>query len=502
MKETTIICDRDFAVGEIDERMYGSFLEHMGRVIYSGIYEPENQSADEDGFRTDVLQAVKEMGVTAVRYPGGNFVSTYRWEDGTGPKELRPKKLEIAWRSIETNEFGTNEFMKWAGKANVQPMLTVNLSTRGIADAVNYLEYCNFPAGTLYSELRKSHGIVNPYHVSMWCLGNEMDGPWQVGHKTAYEYGRLAAETGRAMKQLDPDIELIACGSSLSSMDTCPAWDMEVLEQTCEVIDYLSLHQYYGGQEKGTGEFLAQALDMEEYIQTLRSAVNVIRQKKHLKKKIRFSIDEWGVWAAPGNLAVPERADRSWEIAPSISEQVYTLEDALLFAQMQMAMLKNADVVKIACQSLLTNISSCIMTERNGGLWLQSTYYPFYCFANYAKGTVLQSQTRGETYDTEKYAAVPFINNVTVWNGKAGELAVFLVNRSEDEWIRARLSLRGFHVKGVKEFCTLSAKDKHLTNQVDHQAVVPIKRTDAAFTEDTCVVELQPLSFHMVLLAV
>ena len=315
MKETRIICDRDFIVGEIDSRIYGSFLEHMGRVIYSGIYEPQNQTADEDGFRTDVLDVVKEMGVSSVRYPGGNFVSMYRWEDGIGPKEKRPKRLELAWRSVETNEFGTNEFMRWAEKANIQPIFTVNLGTRGIEEAVNYLEYCNFPGGTQYSDLRRAHGIIEPYKVKMWCLGNEMDGAWQIGHKTAYEYGRLAAETGRAMKTVDPNIELIACGSSLSTMDTYPEWDMEVLEQTYDVIDYLALHQYYGGQEKGTKEFLAQSIDMEEYIRTIRSVANVVKQKRRSKKDMRFSIDEWGVWSVPGNTVTAELADHTWEIA-------------------------------------------------------------------------------------------------------------------------------------------------------------------------------------------
>ena len=502
MKETRIICDRDFIVGEIDSRIYGSFLEHMGRVIYSGIYEPQNQTADEDGFRTDVLDVVKEMGVSSVRYPGGNFVSMYRWEDGIGPKEKRPKRLELAWRSVETNEFGTNEFMRWAEKANIQPIFTVNLGTRGIEEAVNYLEYCNFPGGTQYSDLRRAHGIIEPYKVKMWCLGNEMDGAWQIGHKTAYEYGRLAAETGRAMKTVDPNIELIACGSSLSTMDTYPEWDMEVLEQTYDVIDYLALHQYYGGQEKGTKEFLAQSIDMEEYIRTIRSVANVVKQKRRSKKDMRFSIDEWGVWSVPGNTVTAELADHTWEIAPSISEQVYTLEDALLFAQMQMAMLKNADVIKIACQSLLTNISSCIMTEKGGGLWLQTVYYPFYFFANYARGTVLRSQSKGETYDCERYSKVPYVNDVIVCNEDAQEINAFLVNRSEEEIVCTKLLLRGFHIKRVKESWCLSAKDKKLTNQLNHKAVIPRRKADVKFTEETCTVELEPLSFNVVRLEI
>lgn len=284
MLETKIIANRNYVIDKIDERIYGSFAEHMGRVIYTGIYEPGHDMADEEGFRKDVIEKIKDMGVTCVRYPGGNFVSSYNWEDGVGPKADRPRRLELAWRSIETNEFGTDEFIHWSKKAKVKPIFTVNLGTRGLEQAVNYLEYCNFPAGTKYSDMRIENGVPEPYDVKMWCLGNEMDGQWQVGHKTAIEYGRLAAETAKAMKRVDPSIELIVCGSSLSTMDTYPAWDMEVLEHTYDIIDYLALHQYYDGQKKGTANFLAQTLDMEDYIKTIRSVAQVVKKKKHSDK--------------------------------------------------------------------------------------------------------------------------------------------------------------------------------------------------------------------------
>lgn len=498
MLESKVICSREFQIGEIDPKLYGSFLEHMGRVIYTGIYEPENASADEEGFRTDVLQSVREMGVSAVRYPGGNFVSAYHWEDGVGPREMRPRKLELAWRAIETNEFGTDEFMHWAGKAGVMPIFTVNLGTRGIEEALQYLEYCNFPSGTRYSELRRSHGAKEPYGVKLWCLGNEMDGQWQIGHKTAYEYGRLAAETGKAMKQLDPEIELIVCGSSLSTMESCPQWDQEVLEQTYDVADYIALHQYYGGQEKGTKSFLAQTLDMEEYIKTLRAVAQVVKQKKRSKKNLKLSIDEWGVWALPGNSVNQEIAGKPWQIAPAISEQIYTLEDALLFAGMMMVMLRNCDVVRLACQSLLTNVSACIMTEEKGGLWLQTIYYPFYFFANYAKGIVLNSRSEGPCYDCEDISGVPYLDQVVVWNPQKQELAAFLINKSETETMNVKISLQGFEAEQIKEFMVFTAKDKKLTNQEDHRAVIPEKGTGAKILEGYIQAPLMPLSFNMI----
>lgn len=498
MLKSKIICNREFTIGEIDKRLYGSFLEHMGRVIYHGVYEPGNACADAEGFREDVLQTVRQMGVTAVRYPGGNFVSAYHWEDGVGPREERPRKIDLAWKAVETNEFGTDEFIRWAKKAGVQPIFTVNLGTRGIEEAVQYLEYCNFPSGTKYSDLRRSHGVEEPYGVRLWCLGNEMDGSWQIGHKSAAEYGRLAAEAGKIMKLLDPDIELIACGSSLSTMKTYPEWDMEVLEQTYDVIDYLALHQYYGGQEKGTAAFLAQVLDMEEYIRTIRSAVQVIKQKKRSTKNIRLSIDEWGVWAVPGNTVNREVAENPWQTAAPISEQIYTMEDALLFAGMQMVMLRNADMVKIACQSLLTNVSACIMTESNGGMWLQTIYYPFYYFANYARGTVLQTACRGETYDCENFHNVPFLDQAVVWNKEQEEVVIFLVNRSEEDSQEAETVLQGMKPDEVREAVYLSSEDKKMTNREDHMAVRPRKSDAVEVQGNRVTAKLPPLSFMMI----
>lgn len=498
MLEAKIVCDKNFKIGNIDPRLYGSFLEHMGRVIYTGVYEPENLSSDDEGFRSDVLEKVREMGVTSVRYPGGNFVSAYRWEDGVGPRESRPRKLELAWKAIETNEFGTNEFIHWARKAGVEPIFTVNLGTRGIEEAVQYIEYCNFPGGTEYSELRKKHGVQKPYGVKMWCLGNEMDGVWQIGHKSAYEYGCLAAEAGKTMKLVDPSIELIACGSSLSNMDTYPMWDMEVLEQTYDVIDYLALHQYYGGQEKGTKAFLAQTFDMEEYIKTVRSAAQVVKKKKRSGKDIKFSMDEWGVWAVPSDSVNVEVSKEPWKIAPAISEQIYTLEDALLFAGMQMVMLRNADVIKIACQSLLTNVSACIMTEKNGGLWLQTIYYPFYYFANYANGIVLRSNALGPAYECDGFKHVPYLDEVVVWNDAENEIAVFIVNKSEEHSMKVEVILQNFELKRVKCFVSMTAKDKKMTNQYDHKAVIPRSRENAVIESGSCIAEIEPLSFSMI----
>ena len=287
--------DSAFAVGSVNPRLYGSFVEHMGRCVYTGIYEPGHPAADADGLRQDVLELVRELGVTTVRYPGGNFVSGYRWEDSVGPRGERPTRLDLAWKSTETNEFGLGEFMDFCGKTGMEPMMAVNLGTRGVEDAVRLLEYSNHPGGTELSDRRAAHGDKEPYGIRMWCLGNEMDGPWQTGHKTPEEYGRLAAETARAMRQVDPGLELVACGSSSSSMPTFASWESTVLQATYDLVDYVSLHAYYEEIDGDRDSFLASAVDMEHFIESVVATCDHVRARLKAKKHINLSFDEWNV---------------------------------------------------------------------------------------------------------------------------------------------------------------------------------------------------------------
>src|SRR3712207_4291518 len=257
MKEAKVTIDRDFNIAETDPRLFGAFVEHLGRCVYGGIYEPSHSTADEHGFRRDVLELVRELAPTIIRYPGGNFVSGYNWEDGVGPVENRPRRLDLAWMSTEPNTFGTNEFMDWCQAAGVEPMMAVNLGTRGPDDARRLLEYCNFPGGTELSDLRRAHGWEKPHNVRFWCLGNEMDGPWQMETKTAWEYGRIAAEAAKLMKWIDPTIELAACGSSSRNMPTFGSWEDTVLEHSFDHVEYISLHTYLNNYADDTPAFLA-----------------------------------------------------------------------------------------------------------------------------------------------------------------------------------------------------------------------------------------------------
>lgn len=496
MYTVKIIINKQFRQGKISPYLYGSFVEHMGRVVYTGIYEPEHPEADEDGFRKDVLKKTKELGVTCVRYPGGNFVSCYDWRDGVGDKKKRPKKRDLAWKSIETNEVGTDEFMRWIKKSSAVPIFTVNLGTKGIENAVTLLEYCNLPTGTFYSDYRAENGMTEPYGIPIWCLGNEMDGRWQIGYKKPEDYAVLAAQTAHAMKSLDPKIQLAVCGSSSTSTPTYTDWERIVLEETYEFVDYVALHQYYGGQEKGTEDFLGQSVEMEEYIDTVIGICDMVRSKKKLRKKINISFDEWGVWEIPGETVADSVNQRDWEYAPAFSEQIYTMEDALLFSSMLMAMIKKSDRVKIACQALLTNISACIMTEKGGESWRQTIFYPFSYMSKYGKGEVMKTVDEIPEYTVSKGYQVPYLDYVVTYCCDLQELTLFAVNRRPDR-VELEVELQGFKKCKILEEIAMYAQNLKDTNLKDHSRVITEKVSQGAIKDEKYQGIFQPYSWNM-----
>lgn len=277
-------------ISAVDRRLYGSFIEHIGRAIYSGIYDPGHPAAGSDGFRKDVLDMVRETKTPIVRYPGGNFVSGYNWEDGVGDRSTRPVKRDLAWFSTEPNTVGLNEFADWCRLASTELMMAVNLGTRGVEEARNIVEYCNLLSGSHFCDLRVKHGYKNPHDIKLWCLGNEMDGPWQIGRKTAYEYGRLASEAGKVMKWTDPSIELVACGSSGPFMPTFGEWEQTVLEQCYDQVDYLSLHSYYANREHDTPSFLAAGLGMNDFIRRVAAIYDGVKGRLGKKRIFIFHL--------------------------------------------------------------------------------------------------------------------------------------------------------------------------------------------------------------------
>lgn len=466
-----LIINKNFKIGEIDKRIYGSFIEHIGRAVYGGIYEPTHETADANGFRKDVLELVKKLNVPIVRYPGGNFVSGYNWEDGTGDKAKRPKKLELAWESTETNEVGIDEFQEWAKQADAEIMMAVNLGTRGPQDAQNLVEYCNLNTDTYYANMRKKNGFEEPFGIKTWCLGNEMDGPWQIGHKTAEEYGRIAAESAKLMKQADPDIELVACGSSNYNMPTFAQWEFTVLDHIYDYVDYISLHQYYGNQSDNTSDFLARSVHMDAFIKSVAAICDAVKAKKHSDKTINLSFDEWNVWFHSNGAKFDK-----WSVAPAILEDVYTFEDALVVGCMLITLQNNCNRVKMACLAQLVNVIAPIMTENGGAVWAQTIFYPFMYSSLNGRGTVLQTITKCDSYKSTDDLTIPYIETSVIYNEDKRELTVFAINRSLDEDIEFFVDLEGFEEANLKEHIELYSDNLKSINTKENVAVSPEKR--------------------------
>jgi alpha-L-arabinofuranosidase len=458
--QASMTVDKDFVISEVDKRIFGSFIEHLGRAVYGGIYEPGHPTADINGFRGDALEAIRRLQVPIIRYPGGNFVSGYNWEDGVGPKAERKQKLELAWWTTEPNQMGTNEFADWAKLAGSEVMMAVNLGTRGPDEARNLVEYCNHPSGSHYSDLRIAHGYKEPHRFKTWCLGNEMDGPWQIGAKTAVEYGRIANETAKVMKWVDPSIELVACGSSNRGMPTFAEWEATVLDLTYDQVDYLSLHTYYNNNKDETDNFLAKSLDMDQFIDSVASICDYVQAKKRSKKKIYLSMDEWNVWKTIGT----SRASERWQVAPPEFEDMYNMEDALMVGCLLISLLKHADRVKVACLAQLINTIAPITTVTGGGLWLQTTYYPYLHASLYGRGTVLHPIIRSPKYDSKDFTDVPYLEAIAVYNEEQSQVTVFAVNRHLTEELDLQVDLRSFGEVKILEHLVLEHEDLKAVN--------------------------------------
>ena len=424
-----VYLDSRRVIGALDRNLFGSFLEHLGRAIYEGIYDPVSKLSDANGFRRDVMEEVRQMGVPIIRYPGGNFVSGYNWLDGVGPKESRPRVLDKAWNSINTNQFGTNEFMAWCKAVGAEPLMGLNLGTGTAEEAAALVEYCNSDQGTKWSDLRRKHGFSGPYGVKRWCLGNEMDGPWQIGHMTATEYGMKAQDAARQMRYVDPSLQLIACGSSGPFMPTYLEWDREVLEQCYDYVDGLSLHRYFTNSPQDTGgdsaKFLAMNLSMEQQIEETIAVCDLVRGHKRSPKRLWLSFDEWNVWyrARTGDATNGHRQE-----APHLLEEVYNLEDALLVGGLVNSLLRHADRIKVACLAQLINVIAPIMTN-SSGLLRQTIYYPYKWALEYGRGAVLNLLVESPTYEVSKLGQVPYVDVAGTMTAQDGKVAIFALNR-------------------------------------------------------------------------
>jgi alpha-L-arabinofuranosidase len=424
-----VYVDTRRTIAPLDRNLFGSFLEHLGRAIYEGIYDPGSKLSDINGFRKDVMEEIRHLGVPIIRYPGGNFVSAYNWLDGVGPKANRPHALDKAWDTLESNQFGTDEFLAWCKAVGTEPLLGLNLGTGTAEEAAALVEYCNIDKGTRWSDLRRQNGVADPWNVKHWCLGNEMDGPWQIGHMSAIEYGLKAADAARQMRYVDSSLKLIACGSSGPFMPTYLEWDREVLEQCYDYVDGLSLHRYFGNNERDTGgdtaKYLAMNLSMEQQISETVAVCDFVRGHKRSPKKLWLSFDEWNVWyrKTKGNDVDGHRHE-----APHLLEEIYNLEDALLVGGLLNSLIRNADRVKIACLAQLVNVIAPIMTNADG-FFRQTIYYPYSWALQYAYGAVLNLLVGSPTYEVSGVGSVAYVDVSGSLDHHAGKVSLFILNR-------------------------------------------------------------------------
>lgn len=444
---------------------------------------------------------MRKLNVPIVRYPGGNFVSQYRWEDGIGPQKQRPTRLDLAWRTIETNQFGLHEFMKWAAKVGTQANMAVNLGTRGIMTAANLVEYCNFPGGTYWSDLRRQNGQEKPFGIKTWCLGNEMDGPWEIGQKTAYEYGHLANETAKVMRRVDPSLELVACGSSSMDNPTFGDWERTVLDQCYDNIDLLSLHRYYGfygdDDPNELDNYLGKNVDLDEFIKGVVAICDAVKAQKRSKKRINLSFDEWNVWYH-SNQQDDETAP--WQKAPHLLEDIYNFEDSLLVGSLLITLLKNSDRVKMACLAQLVNVIAPIMTNDNG-VWYQSIFYPFMQVLNLGKGVALTPHVAVDSYQSREFAVVPYLDSIATYDQDNHQLVIFAENKHQKDELELDLTIKDLIIDNIKEateFCGYAPK------QTNEDGAMKLHRlTDVEIhNHNQLTAHLQPLSWNVICLTV
>jgi alpha-N-arabinofuranosidase len=475
-----------FQIGRVDPRIFGGFLEHIGRAVYQGVYEPESAHADADGFRADVLTALRRLQMTALRYPGGNFASGYHWMDGVGPREQRPTVRELAWQSLEPNRFGTDEFMQLCHQLNWTPMLTVNLGTGTPEEARNWVEYCNAPVGAKYANLRAANGHVAPHAVKLWCLGNEMDGPWQLGHVPADQYAIRAQQAAKMMKDVDKTIELVACGSCTINLPTYMEWDRQVLEYIGDYADYISLHRYVGNRDDDTPNYLAITNSLDRQIEEMDAVCRFVQAKRRSAKRAYLCFDEWNVWYK--NM----QKDGEGKFAPHLIEEIYNLEDALVVAGFFNSFIRHADVLKIANIAQIVNVIAPLQT-RGDDLLIQTIFYPFEMFTKRREGIALRLSVTGPTYEGKTYGRVNYVDTSAIVNGD--RLHVFATNRSVNEVAPLRVTVANRAIVALENAELLTGADPKAANTFEQPNTIQAQPfSDARIVSGEARVELPPLS--------
>jgi len=488
MDRTKVVLHRDYQVAPVDPRIFGGFLEHIGRAVYEGVYDPNSKHADKQGFRKDVLRSLKNLNFTAMRYPGGNFASGYHWLDGVGPRSSRPVLQELASLSIEPNQFGSDEFMQLARKMNWTPMITVNLGTGTPEEACNWVEYCNKPVGTKYSGLRVKNGSLEPYGVKLWGLGNEMDGPWQQGHVPADQYAIRAQQAAKLMKDTDASIELVVCGSAETGLPTYMEWDQTVLEYVGDYADYISLHRYVGNPTGDTADYLAVTNSIDQQIEVMDGLCRYTQARKRSKKRYYLAFDEWNVWYRTQN---SESVNGHGKYAQHLVEEEYNLEDALVVAGFLNSFIRHADVVKITNLAQIVNVIAPILT-RGDQILLQSIYYPLELFAQRREGAALQTVVNGPGYESKNYGFVQTIDASAILGKDV--LHTFLINRSSTEPATVEITPAGIRLKNVQSAELVTGPSAAACNTYDQPNMIHNQKLGKIeLTDQKATLQLPPL---------
>ena len=476
MKKATINVDPTHIIDEVSPLIFGGFIEHLGRCVYEGVYDPDSSVADEDGFRTDVMRALGELQMTIMRYPGGNFASGYHWEDGVGPQEQRPTVRELAWQSIETNAFGTDEFLKLCGKMGWEPMLAVNLGPGSPEEARNWVEYCNSESGTKYADQRGKNGVKEPHGVRYWCLGNEMDGSWQLGHVPAKEYAIRAQQAAKMMKDCDRSIEMVACGSSGTGITTFPEWDREVLEYIGTLAPYVSLHKYVGNPNDDPFEYFATGTKVDRQIETIDSTCRYVQAVNRSNRRHYLCFDEWNVWYKDMTM------DGAGKVAPALIEEDYNFEDALVVGQFLNSFIRHADVVKIANIAQVVNVIAPLKTRGNE-LLKQTTFHAFRLFSERKSGQSLRLAVSGDSFDTDE-GPVSCLDTSCIYSAEGNSLSLFMINLSPTDNMTVTVNLHGLEATSVTGEILHHADLKALNTFENPDAVVMNEFTEVSMGAD------------------
>ncbi len=501
MKKGYLCWNRNYVEGKVDKHLFGSFLEHLGQCVYGGIYEPGHESADENGFRNDVKALIRELGVTAVRYPGGNFVSGYDWKDGIGPRKDRRQTWNLAWQEEESNQVGIAEIALFLEECGAEPIMAVNLSTAGVKEAGELLEYCNKGEDRPYGRLRMEHGYEKPWGIRYWCLGNEMDGPWEIMSRSAEDYAALARETGKLMKWIDPDIQCIFCGSSTNEPghNSYGEWDRIVLDHAWEQVDYLSLHRYYNyrpdkqlfyhtKEDKTDIPYIF--YDMDHFLRMAEGLCEYEKERRHLDKEIFLAFDEWGVVARTG--AVPGGVSQQYGYAG------YSLLDAVIYGGLLCTLLNHAARVKIACQSMLVNEGGMIAAQPGKKAIRQTIWYPFYDASHFGRGIALKMSGELPTASTAHHGEQTCVAAAAVYREEEGEITVFLANSDLEKEAEIEIRLQDFGNLRAVEWRELYAEDEELGNSFEEEfRVSPVQRELPDITDGRITVVLKKHSWNV-----